>query len=122
MTRVFVYGTLRRGDYNHYILKESTFLGTANTEPRFTLVNLGVFPAMINKGNTSIRGEVYEVDDSTLRTLDSLEGHPNYYVRGKIQLQNGMEANAYVLPNRRADFHPTIPSGDWFDVKSNIPV
>jgi gamma-glutamylcyclotransferase (GGCT)/AIG2-like uncharacterized protein YtfP len=97
-------------------------MGTANTKPNFTLVNLGLFPAMINKGNTSIRGEIYEVDDNTLRTLDSLEGHPNYYVRGKIQLQNGMEADAYVLPNRWIDSQSKIASGDWFDIETNIPV
>jgi gamma-glutamylcyclotransferase (GGCT)/AIG2-like uncharacterized protein YtfP len=49
-TRVFVYGTLRRGEPNHHLLDARMLLRAGRTEPRFTLVSLGAFPAMIDGG------------------------------------------------------------------------
>jgi gamma-glutamylcyclotransferase (GGCT)/AIG2-like uncharacterized protein YtfP len=118
MTKVFVYGTLRAGDVNHVYLKQSSFVEKNTTEPQYTLVNLGLFPAMLAKGNTAVHGEVYNVDDRTLLTLDRLEGHPNFYVREQIKLSNGEQVNAYVMPDNNVGKHTVIESGDWFQVPS----
>lgn len=83
-TRVFVYGTLRRGEPNHHLLDARMLLRAGRTEPRFTLVSLGAFPAMIDGGETAVVGEVYDVDAVTLAALDRLEGHPRFYRRRPI--------------------------------------
>lgn len=39
---VFVYGTLRKGQRNHYLLDRSKFLGMAKTKKRYALYGDGV--------------------------------------------------------------------------------
>ena len=76
--RLFVYGTLMRGEPNHHYLAQSRFLGEARTEPAYTLVSLGAFPTMVPGGQTSVVGELYETDRRTLLAIDRLEGHPDF--------------------------------------------
>lgn len=116
-SRVFVYGTLRAGDYNHYLLEGHDLVALTRTEPRFTLVSLGPYPAMIAGGDTAVVGEVYDVDDDTLAALDRLEGHPDFYRRKTIRLENGDEVLAYLLSPEQVQGMPRIASGDWMDGK-----
>lgn len=84
-TKVFVYGTLRKGHGNHRLLKNSPFLGYALTAKNYTMYVTGI-PYVTSKQETCrIVGEVYEVDVFTLHALDQLEGHPRFYRREEIQ-------------------------------------
>ena len=116
-TRVFVYGTLRSGEPNHYLLDDRALVGSVCTEPAFELVSLGAFPAMVAGGTTAVVGEVYEVDAVTLAALDRLEGHPSFYERRPIVLDDGDEVLAYLLSPEQAQGRPRIPTGDWLDTK-----
>ena len=113
--RVFVYGTLRGGEANHALLAASRRVGEGRTEPRYTLVSLGAFPAMVQGGKTAVVGEVYEVDAVTLAALDQLEGHPSFYRRRLIRLADGDEVQAYLLSAQQVIGRPLIPSGDWLN-------
>lgn len=116
--KIWVYGSLKRDHGNGRLLKTSRFLGTAISEPEFTLLNLGSFPGIVREGTTAIHGEVYEVDDETLQRLDRLEGHPSFYERQHVAvtLDDGSTAQVegYVLPStwllRQL---PLIPTGVW---------
>lgn len=90
-TKVFTYGSLKRGYYNNCLLSEAAFINegaTANAE--FTMYD-GGFPYVRTGGSGSIFGEVWEVDDHTLSRLDQLEGVPHHYVRhtANIALEDG---------------------------------
>jgi gamma-glutamylcyclotransferase (GGCT)/AIG2-like uncharacterized protein YtfP len=113
--RVFVHGTLRAGEPNHYLLDHHDFVARARTEAAFELVSLGAFPAMIAGGTTAVVGEVYEIDPVTLAALDRLEGHPRFYQRKAIRLEDGDEVLAYLLSPEQARGRTRIPSGDWTD-------
>ena len=113
---VFTYGTLMTGQPNHRLLVGARRIGTARTEPRYDLLDLGAFPGMAMGGATAVMGEVYEVDRPTLAALDRLEGHPRFYIRRRIRLESGEEVAAYIFPRRPQDC-PAIPSGDWRAVK-----
>lgn len=115
MTKVFVYGTLLRDDYNHRHLDGARFICEAMTPPCFELRHLGGFPAMLERGSTSVVGEVYEVDDDILRRLDRLEGHPRFYHRAWIDLSDGERVLTYVMTPARAGDSPIIESGSWRD-------
>ena len=112
-TKVFVYGTLLSGEPNHRLLAHAQLLGEARTEPLFELVSLGAFPAMLAGGDTAVVGEVYAVDRATLADLDRLEGHPHFYRRKLIPLEDGERVLAYLLRREQAQGRPTIDSGDW---------
>ena len=90
---------------------------TARTKPRFELVSLGPYPAMVAGGTTAVLGEVYEVDQETLAKIDLLEGHPHHYRRELVRLEDGEEVLAYLLPRDKAEGLPRIESGDWKDAR-----
>ena len=112
-TRLFVYGTLLSGEANHPLLAGAELVGEARTEPAFDLVSLGAFPAMVRGGETAIAGEIYEVDAQTLEALDRLEGHPSFYRRLPVRLDDGEEVLTYLLNPGQARGRPRITSGDW---------
>ena len=76
MTRVFVYGTLKRGCHNHHFLAGQRFLGEARTVAGYVLFVLGDYPGMVRRIGTDghVTGEVWAVDAAGLATLDELEG------------------------------------------------
>lgn len=92
--RIFVYGSLKTGLYNHPAMDTSKLV----CNDGFILGHLyclGPFPAY--KPPTGLNddlagpvyGELYEVDDETLRRLDSLEGHPDFYRRSRAIMVRG---------------------------------
>lgn len=89
MTRIFVYGTLKRGGSNHAWLAGQQFLGAARTSPGYTLYSLGDHPGMVRAANdqAGVTGELWLVDDACLWQLDELEGvAEGLYERTAIQL------------------------------------
>jgi gamma-glutamylcyclotransferase (GGCT)/AIG2-like uncharacterized protein YtfP len=76
MTRVFVYGTLKRGGRNHAWLAGQEFLGEGRAVSGYTLYSLGDYPGMVHSRNAhhDVAGEVWAVDAAGLARLDELEG------------------------------------------------
>lgn len=119
MINVFVYGSLRKGFHNHdRFMVGAKYLKDAETEPIYTMISLGGFPGVFEGGDTSVKGEVYEIGLSVLQQLDQLEGHPHFYRRTKIKLKDGTEARIYLYqpPVRDSEIRQfKIASGDWMD-------
>lgn len=88
--RVFVYGTLKRGQPNASIFKycKAECLGLDTITGAFDMLDLGSFPALIpdleENLSTKIYGEIWAGDDEMLAVLDQLEGHPTFYKRKKV--------------------------------------
>jgi gamma-glutamylcyclotransferase (GGCT)/AIG2-like uncharacterized protein YtfP len=96
MTKIFVYGTLKRGHLRAPVLAQQTFIEEVKTLPQYKLFDLGDFPGLMQVENgNAIIGELYEVDETCLKRLDRIEGHPTLYKRDNINLANGEEAVAY---------------------------
>ena len=112
-TRVFVYGTLLRGETNHRFIARAALIGAAQTPPTFTLYDLGFFPGLVVGGQHAVAGEVYEVDEATLAELDRLEGHPRYYQRTPIRLADGSIVLAYLMHLAQVEGCSPIASGSW---------
>ncbi|KAK6745496.1 hypothetical protein RB195_011925 [Necator americanus] len=116
-TRVFVYGTLKRGEPNANVISETEgkyrFIGVGRTKMPYPLVIGSKYniPFVINepgKGH-QIQGEVYEVDDIKLKILDALEAYPTLYWRQveTIVMDNNTEISAwiYLLRKWRPDIY-----------------
>ncbi|MBK1723089.1 gamma-glutamylcyclotransferase family protein [Thiocystis violacea] len=109
--RVFVYGTLLRGEVNHHLLEGAERLGEFRTLPCYRLFLLGAYPGLIRGGRSRIVGEVYAVDSACLRGLDRLEEYPALYDRQHIQTPYG---RAWIYVYRGGlDGRPVIRGGDW---------
>lgn len=88
--RVFVYGTLKRGEPNHHLIKDTAngfakFLGLGRTTVPYPLVIATKYniPFLLKKPGTGnyVLGEIYDVDSNMLKKLDELEEHPKFYER-----------------------------------------
>lgn len=76
-TKLFVYGTLKRGGSNHGWMRGQTFLGEGRTQPDYRMFDLGGYPGLVRVEpgqGVAVTGEVWEVDEDGLRRLDVLEG------------------------------------------------
>ena len=84
MNRVFVYGTLKRGQRNFSFLRGAKFYGHHVTESIFSMYEFNDYPAVCRDGMHAIVGEVYGIDNRRFRTLDDLEWYPRFYQRIEI--------------------------------------
>ena len=76
--KLFVYGTLKKGFYNHSWLRNSSYLGDYSI-PGFTLYDTGYgYPAAVRKEKSYIMGETYEVDEYTYRAIQRMEIGASY--------------------------------------------
>jgi gamma-glutamylcyclotransferase (GGCT)/AIG2-like uncharacterized protein YtfP len=71
MHTIAVYGSLKKGRYNHHLLETAKFLG--NTTVRGTLYSMGSYPALVEEGDNSYPAEVYEVDDEFYTRIRGME-------------------------------------------------
>ncbi|XP_020565086.1 gamma-glutamylaminecyclotransferase isoform X1 [Oryzias latipes] len=130
MPRVFVYGTLKRGQPNHYRMLDATngkaeFLATALTTQRYPLVIATEYniPFLLNLPGQGqrVRGEIYEVDERMLAFLDAFESVPSMYQRTVVDLEvedGGAElppgSITQVFVYSTTSYQPDWPSGRSF--------
>ena len=104
--RVFVYGTLKRNNGNHHLLRTGAeFIGIAYTVDPFKMYTVGFPVIRPDPDGKTVAGEVYDVDDQCLKRLDSLEAEGVMYDRVKtgvifpsttMQMEQVDEAFIYV--------------------------
>lgn len=68
---VFCYGTLKKYNRNHYMMENTTYIGTGRLH-NVEMVDLGRYPGLIS-GSKSIVGEIYCVNDEKKKELDIFE-------------------------------------------------
>ncbi|XP_044864710.1 gamma-glutamylaminecyclotransferase isoform X1 [Mauremys mutica] len=95
MARVFVYGTLKKGQPNYQHMINGThgrarFQGRGRTVEKYPLVIAGKYniPFLLNIPGTGhhVSGEIYSVDDQMLQFLDEFEGCPDMYQRTPVRI------------------------------------
>ena len=96
MNRVFVYGTLKRGQRNEHFMHGARFLGRHVTKKNYSMYTFGDFPAVCQRGAHAISGEVYQIDDRLFCRLDDLEWYPHFYQRIEIPTNWG-DAWMYIV-------------------------
>ncbi|XP_039358647.1 gamma-glutamylaminecyclotransferase isoform X4 [Mauremys reevesii] len=103
MARVFVYGTLKKGQPNYQHMINGThgrarFQGRGRTVEKYPLVIAGKYniPFLLNIPGTGhhVTGEIYSVDDQMLQFLDEFEGCPDMYQRTPGDLCHSRERGA----------------------------
>ncbi|XP_043513681.1 putative gamma-glutamylcyclotransferase CG2811 isoform X1 [Frieseomelitta varia] len=106
--RVFVYGTLKRGEPNHSLIQDTSngyakFLGLGKTTIPYPLIIATHYniPFLLKKPGFGhhVFGEVYDVDTQMLKKLDELEEHPTFYERSEENVLIAPEAKAKASTN-----------------------
>ncbi|XP_074819179.1 gamma-glutamylaminecyclotransferase [Natator depressus] len=110
MARVFVYGTLKKGQPNYQHMLNGThgiakFQGRGRTVEKYPLVITGKYniPFLLNIPGTGhhVTGEIYSVDDQMLQFLDEFEGCPDMYQRTPVRLEVVEWEDASSAPEER---------------------
>ena len=109
MYKVFVYGSLKRGFHNFPFLKSSNKVGVATTQEPLVMTTLGSFPGVRrpigDEVGAPVVGEIYSVDEDTLRNLDRLEGNGHFYQREVMATDIG-PAWVYLLMEPSGNNYP----------------
>jgi gamma-glutamylaminecyclotransferase len=124
--RVFVYGTLKSGFWNHYLLEGCEFFGGAGTVPTYKMIENKMiengFPVIMpDPEGKPIAGEIYTVDDETLARLDQLEREGSSYDRKLIDvtlpLASGerLPTKAFIYIGREDRFGKAFARGPLYE-------
>ena len=106
---LFVYGTLKRGFGNNWILRNSRFIG-------FDVYSCGFPCAYPNDDGKRVFGEIYELTDEDFIFTDRLESNGSLYQREVLKfdcynLDYIVEAWVYIIIN---------PFGSLYETNSDI--
>ena len=117
---VFVYGTLRWGSLGAMSTRfpAAKFIGDAKVSGN--LYDLGKYPGLLlNESDSFVTGEVYEVDDETLKTLDEFEASSDYWrQQANVFIGTNKSACWVYVPKANPELNPhhrAITSGDWIE-------
>lgn len=131
---VFVYGTLRKHESNHFLLKDATCIARQCWTTGKLFDSFHGYPFLAQAKNNRTYGELYQVDDNELQALDDLEdyegpGKNNLYDRKIQEVYTDLgtyRAYVYVLPNEEpVKSMNEIERGDWSVyrlLKQNQPI
>ncbi|CAG2165494.1 unnamed protein product [Oppiella nova] len=121
---MFVYGTIKTGQPNHYILKdpdngEAEFICGAESIDKWPLVIGSKYnvPYLLHKRHFGKRiyGELWSVDINMQNKMDDFEAHPRFYRRMEIPVltddNTPVKAWAYFL----IDYKPHLLDLDTYE-------
>lgn len=124
--RLFVYGTLLRGESRHPIVERLGLLDLQPARSPGRLIDLGAYPGLLlaDEPSDTVRGELLRLRDLTqaLPHLDAIEGFSGFgtpdslYRRALLRAvaDNGSQHLAWTyIYNGGAAGARRIPSGDW---------
>lgn len=106
MTRIFVYGTLRKGMYNYdiYLKNKKSLKQYGYVQGTLYTVKGADYPALLLEGNDMIIGEIHEVNDKTLKLINELEC---YY--GENCIENEYDQMICPIYDRHNHFLENLP-------------
>ncbi|MCP4878405.1 MAG: gamma-glutamylcyclotransferase [Gammaproteobacteria bacterium] len=111
MNRVFVYGTLKRGQRNNHFLRDAEFVSSFSTKKIYSMYEFENYPAVCLRGRHAIEGEIYLVCDHQFQMLDELEWYPHFYQRIEIPTTHG-DAWMYIVKHKLCLDKKQLP-GIW---------
>lgn len=122
--KLFTYGSLMKRFWNNYLLAADTFIGNAKMSGPYELWWYpGQYPMILdsNEFNT-VKGEVYEVSDQTLATLDQMERNSGYERRSMMVAVGKTEerAEVYVFARTKNKWMEKIENGNYRSKRKQI--
>jgi gamma-glutamylcyclotransferase (GGCT)/AIG2-like uncharacterized protein YtfP len=110
---LFVYGLELQGEREHDLMAGAELLGVVRTLPRYTLVDLGVYPSLLAGGTASVTGELYRADKQVRYTLDVKKECPVLFHRGTVELEDGTTAETYFMREEQVRGKRRLRHGSW---------
>jgi gamma-glutamylaminecyclotransferase len=111
--RLFAYGSLMQGERDHALVASAEFVGRVTTEPKYKLVDVGPYPALITGGTLAVEGELYVVDAKQRFATDVKYECPVLFHRIAVALEDGTTADAYAMREDQVRGKRRLFYGDW---------
>jgi len=123
----FIYGSARKGMYNHSFLEDSVKFKSYAVLEGFKLYSLRQYPAVLKSDNSQdvVVGEIYEfIKDEKLNIFDNMEivaGYKRIYTKVKDEHNKEIDIVLYEFgyPNF-LEGRDNIESGDWIKFKTGV--
>ncbi len=114
---VFVYGTLQRGRALHEHLAGQHFIDAAQTLSEYRLYRIEWYPGLVDAPTSeqglAIHGEVWDVDEATLKLLDQVEEvESGLYERRPVRLQQPFDQLEVIAYFYLGDVEGCSDNGD----------
>jgi gamma-glutamylcyclotransferase (GGCT)/AIG2-like uncharacterized protein YtfP/cation transport regulator ChaC len=116
---IFVYGSLRKNQKYHYYLEDSKLI-SEQAWIKGELYDTGEGYPAVKEGNDRVFGEIYEINQNVLESIDDLEDYKenndnNLYMRQvtEAQTDKGTVDVIYYTGFQPSLFKNYVPSGDW---------
>ena len=111
---IWVYGSLRKGEFNNYLLKNSEYIGKGIVEG-FKMYSLGSYPFVYQTNNKddTIVVEGYKTDIETYNLIERMERLAGYTkVDVVISADTEIIGEIYKIDNL-IRYYDKVVSGDW---------
>lgn len=95
MKHIAVYGSLKKGKYNHPLLEDSKFIGYVSVSGE--LYKVSSYPALVMGDGSTYQAELYEVDDRTYDIVYRMELGAGYIERKEKYRVGDSEYEASVF-------------------------
>lgn len=115
MEKVFTYGTLMKGQRAYGIFGDMKFISDGILND-YGIFEVGSYPAVVPVEGFRVFGEIYEVNEETLRRLDEYEGEGFLYLRKRlpIETESGtVPVWVYVYNRDVSSLELREPIGKW---------
>lgn len=120
-TTVFVYGSLRKGEYNRGVVEPHILNTLGEGCIQGQMVSLGAYPAVLLDKPGIVVGEWLRVTARGMAALDRLEGYPTLYSKAHVwDVQNNIEGVVYYMTEQQLSRFlrggrngMVVPGGDW---------
>lgn len=115
MEKVFTYGTLMKGQRAYGIFGDMKFISDGILNG-YGIFEVGSYPAVVPVEGFRVFGEIYEVNEETLRRLDEYEGEGFLYLRKRlpIETESGtVPVWVYVYNRDVSSLELRAPIGKW---------
>ncbi|WP_052302336.1 gamma-glutamylcyclotransferase [Bacillus sp. SG-1] len=117
--KIFVYGSLRKNQRYHYYLEDSKLI-SEQAWIQGKLYDTGEGYPAVKEGKDRVFGEIYEINQTVLESIDDLEDYKensdnNLYMRqvAEAQTDEGPVDVIYYTGFQSSLFKDYIASGDW---------
>lgn len=119
---IFVYGTLMKGHCNDHYLRELKYLGIGRLN-NYEMYHVSTYPGIVKNKGGYIIGELYEIDEKTLKRLDILENEGDLFLRKKLDVildTEEIKAHVYVWNKAVEDRTEKVTQIPWQPLKKNV--
>ena len=105
MIRTFVYGTLKRGEYNHVMMgSDAVFIKDTFIKGRL----LTRFIPFLFKGDRDIQGEIWDIPEANFKSIEYMELMAGYYTTEEII--DGEPTKVFRYPQEYLEAYLADPS------------